>query len=94
MATLSTNLSKRHRQDPNISQRTTRKKKTTEPEWEESWVVANVLADGFKLKCRVYDIDPVDYDDRSGNAYVHVDSLRGQWPGIREQGYKIKKPNG
>ena len=94
VATLSTNLAKRHKQDPNIVWRTTTQRKTTEPEWEESWVVANVPRDGFKLKCRVYDEDPVDYDDRLGNVHVHVDSVTDGWGGIREQGFKIKKRMG
>lgn len=94
VATLSTNLAKRHKQDPNIVWRTTTSRKTTEPEWEESWVVANVPGDGFKLKCRVYDEDSMDHDDRLGNVHVHVDSLHDGWEGIQEHGYKIKKRMG
>jgi hypothetical protein len=64
------------------------------PEWNAEWIVANIPASGFKMKCRIYDEDPADHDDRLGNAHVHVGALNENWPGIREQTFKVKKRMG
>ena len=57
-------------------------------------MLANVPASGFRLKCRLYDEDPADHDDRLGNATIIVDRLDEKWSGIKEQAYKIKKRMG
>ena len=66
---------------------------STEPEWEQSWTVANIPASGFKLKVRVYDEDPGNHDDRLGNAHVHVHSLEGN-AGFKEKHFEIQKRSG
>lgn len=64
------------------------------PIWETSWVVANVPSSGFDLKCRLYDEDPADADDRLGNVHVRADWIDVGWPGIKEREYRVKKRMG
>jgi hypothetical protein len=94
IATLQTDLPKRHKEDPELKLRTPTIHRNTEPEWNTEWVVANVPASGFFLKCRLYDEDPADHDDRLGNVHVTVDGISDSWPGIKEQTYEIKKRMG
>ena len=94
LAQLNTSLRSRHKQDPRLRFRTTTKRRSTNPEWNEDWIIANVPADGFELKCRLYDEDPADHDDRLGNIHVRVDRLNEQWPGITERAYSVKKRMG
>ena len=94
MAQMNTRLPMRHKQDPRLRFRTTTKRRNVNPEWDENWIVANVPADGFELKCRLYDEDPADHDDRLGNVHVRVDRLSEQWEGIVEQPFDIKKRMG
>src|SRR5271170_4069876 len=94
IATLQTDLPKRHKEDPDLKLRTPTIHRNTEPEWNAEWVVANVPASGFFLKCRLYDEDPADHDDRLGNVHVTVDCSSDSWPGIKEQTYEIKKRMG
>jgi hypothetical protein len=94
IATLQTDLQKRHKEDPDLKRRTPTIHRNTEPEWNTEWVVANVPASGFFLKCRLYDEDPADHDDRLGNVHVPVDGISDSWPGIKEQTYEIKKRMG
>ena len=94
VATLNINLPTRHKQDPPMRFRTRTIRRSCDPEWNAEWVVANVPADGFALKARIYDEDPADMDDRLGNVHVHVDSLTQDFGGIKEQPYKIKKRMG
>lgn len=56
-ATLSTALPKRHKEDPDLVYRTRTIRRELEPKWEEEWIVANIPASGFRLKCRLYDED-------------------------------------
>lgn len=94
VAQLNTSLQPRHKEDPNFAVRTPTIRRNTDPEWNFEWVVANVPASGFKLKCRVYDEDPADHDDRLGNVHVSVHGLDESWPGIHNQPYKIMKKTG
>jgi hypothetical protein len=87
-------LPQRHKEDPPLTFRTPTIRRNTDPEWETSWTIANVPASGFRLKCRLYDEDPADHDDRLGNATVVVPSLSERWEGINNQSYKIKKRMG
>jgi hypothetical protein len=84
-------LQTRHKEDPPLRVRTPTIRRSTEPVWNTEWIVGNVPASGFKLKCRIYDEDPADHDDRLGNATIEVDEISEQWPGIHDQAYKIKK---
>jgi hypothetical protein len=93
-AQITSDLPKRHKQDPDVSFRTPTVRKNVNPVWDAEWIVANVPASGFHLKCRVYDEDPADHDDRLGNAHVLVDSIGEQWEGIKERSYHIKKRAG
>ncbi|RYP76635.1 hypothetical protein DL769_003595 [Monosporascus sp. CRB-8-3] len=92
-ATLTTALPKRHKEDPDLVFRTRTIRKTLEPEWEEEWVVANVPSSGFRLKCRLYDEDWPDPDDRLGNATILVSGVSEDWEGIPPPGgeFKVKK---
>ncbi|KUL87268.1 hypothetical protein ZTR_03380 [Talaromyces verruculosus] len=93
-AELRTDLPKRHKQDPNIIFRTPTVRRDVNPVWNAEWIVANVPASGFHLKCRVYDEDPADHDDRLGNAHVFVDRITENWEGIKERAYHLKKRAG
>jgi hypothetical protein len=91
MAELTTNLPKRHQEDPPLMLRTPTVRQNTNPVWNCEWIVANVPASGFKLKCRIYDEDPADHDDRLGNVHVVSSSVNEQWGGIKDAEYPIKK---
>lgn len=94
MATLTSKLATRHKQDPSMRWRTPTIRRNVNPTWNSEWIVANVPASGFALKARIYDEDPADHDDRLGNVSIHVDGLREGWEGIHEQTYKVKKRMG
>lgn len=85
-ATLKASNPKRHKEDPEVVHRTRTIRKTTEPEWNEEWVVANVPPSGFSLKCRLYDEDATDHDDRLGNVTIKVPQVYEQWEGIPPPG--------
>lgn len=85
-ATLKTSTAKRHKEDPDLVHRTRTIRRTTEPKWEEEWIVANVPATGFTLKCRLYDEDSPDKDDRLGNATLKVPRVYEEWEGIPPPG--------
>jgi hypothetical protein len=94
LAQIYTGLPTRHKEDPPLNFRTPTIRRNTDPEWEQEWIVANVPASGFRLKCRLYDEDPADHDDRLGNVVIMVPSLSEHWEGIHNQSYKIKKRMG
>jgi hypothetical protein len=95
LATLtSPRIQKRHKEDPDLRHRIKTIHKSTNPEWNEQWVVAGVPSSGFRLKCRLYDEDPRDHDDRLGNVTISASNIGESWPGIREHGYDIKKRMG
>jgi hypothetical protein len=66
-------------------------RQNTNPVWNQQWIVANVPASGFKLKCRIYDEDPADHDDRLGNVHIEAADITDAWPGIREQTFPLRK---
>ncbi|UKZ66283.1 uncharacterized protein TrAtP1_007458 [Trichoderma atroviride] len=45
---------------------------------------------GFTLKCRMYDEDVADKDDRLGNVTVNVGSISEDWPGIPPPGQEFE----
>jgi hypothetical protein len=94
IATLKIDLQKRHKQDPDLTFRTPTIRRNKNPEWNCEWIVAHVPASGFFLKCRIYDEDTLDHDDRLGNVHVHASGIGEHWGGIQEQAYKIKKRMG
>lgn len=94
VAQMYTGLPTRHKEDPPLTYRTPTIRRNTDPEWNQEWIVANVPASGFRLKCRLYDEDPADHDDRLGNVVIVVPSLSESWEGINNQSYKIKKRMG
>lgn len=91
LAVLKTSLPQRHKSDPDLRLRIPTIHRTTNPIWNAEWVVANIPASGFYLKCRIFDEDPADHDDRLGNVHVQVESITDDWKGVKEQKYKIKK---
>ncbi|KAK4162395.1 hypothetical protein QBC43DRAFT_321858 [Cladorrhinum sp. PSN259] len=95
-ATLTAAVPRRHKEDPPLTHRTKTIRKTTEPEWNEDWVVANVPASGFALKCRLYDEDWPDHDDRLGNVTIKIPSLDENWEGFGPEGriFAVKKRSG
>ncbi|RDW77314.1 hypothetical protein BP6252_05367 [Coleophoma cylindrospora] len=93
-ATLTSALPKRHKEDPDMTLRTKTIHKNVNPEWNQIWTVAGIPSSGFRLKCRLYDEDPSDHDDRLGNVTVNVGKLGSNWPGIRNEGFDIKKRMG
>ncbi|KAL7933017.1 hypothetical protein V8C35DRAFT_67457 [Trichoderma chlorosporum] len=90
VATLKGTQPKRHKEDPDLKYRTRTLHRTTEPKWEEEWVVSNVPPSGFTLKCRMYDEDVADKDDRLGNVTINVDSVSEDWPGIPPPGQEFE----
>jgi hypothetical protein len=92
-AHLRTSAPKRHKQDPDLTYRTPTLRKTTDPEWNAEWIVANVPASGFSLKCRLYDEDYPDHDDRFGNVTIKVPSVGEDWKGFPRPGqeFVVKK---
>lgn len=93
-ATLYTTLPKRHKEDPNLVHRTPTIRRTTEPKWEDEWIVANVPASGFKLKCRLYDEDWPDHNDRLGNVTITVPRVDENYQGFSRQEFQAKKRSG
>ncbi|KAG5998913.1 hypothetical protein E4U54_002101 [Claviceps lovelessii] len=89
-ATLKASNPKRHKEEPDLVYRTQTRRSTTDPEWNEEWVVANVPASGFTLKCRLYDEDSPDKDDRLGNVTVKVPQLSEAWDGIPAPGKEFE----
>lgn len=91
LAQLNTALQPRHKEDPPLRMRSPTAHRSTEPEWNWAWIVANVPASGFKLKARVYDEDPADHDDRLGNVHITVPHLTEDWEGIHQRSFKLRK---
>jgi len=91
---INTGLRTRHKEDPELRFRTHTIWKSTEPEWNEEWIIEHMPASGFKLKARIYDEDAANRDDRLGNVHVHVGALSENWEGIKNAPYKIKKRAG
>lgn len=91
LAQLNTALQPRHKEDPPLRMRSPTAHRSTEPEWNWAWIVANVPASGFKLKARVYDEDPADHDDRLGNVHITVPHLTEEWEGIHQRSFKLRK---
>ena len=89
-ASLRAAVPKRHKEDPELAHRTRTIHKETSPEWEDEWVVANVPSSGFSLKCRIYDEDYPDHDDRLGNVTIRVQHLDGDWGGFPPPGKEFK----
>jgi hypothetical protein len=94
VAQLSTSLPTRHKEDPPLQIRTPTIRQCTNPVWNCEWIIANVPSSGFRLKCRIYDEDPADHDDRLGNVHVIVDSITDGWAGIQDQSFPVKKRMG
>lgn len=94
-ATLSAPVPKRHKEDSPLVKRTRCIRNTVSPEWEEEWVVANVPSAGFKLKCRLYDEDYPDHDDRLGNVTFECTHIEEGWSlGPQGQWFDVKKRMG
>jgi len=93
-ATLTADVPQRHKEDPIMTYRTKTVRRSTEPEWEESWVVANVPSSGFRLKCRLYDEDYPDHDDRLGNFTFETSHIDEGWKGADHQDFEVKKRMG
>lgn len=93
-ATLTADLEKRHKVDPDMVLRTPTIHQNVNPVWNTEWVVAGIPSSGFRLKCRLWDEDPSDHDDRLGNVTIHVHHLDEKWPGIREEQFSVKKRMG
>lgn len=91
VAQLNTGLPTRHKEDPPLTMRTPTVRQSTDPVWNCEWIVANVPAAGFTLKCRIYDEDPADHDDRLGNVHVDVGPFNESWAGIHDHTYPIRK---
>ena len=89
-ATLKASNPKRHREDPDLTHRTRTQRRTVNPEWHEQWVVANVPASGFTLKCRLYDEDAPDADDRLCNVTIKVYQVSENWAGMPPPGKEFE----
>jgi hypothetical protein len=94
VAQIYTDLPSRHKEDPGLRMRTRTIRRKTDPVWNSEWIVANIPASGFRLKARVYDEDPVDHDDRLGNAHINIGRINESWTGIKDKAFPIKKRMG
>ena len=94
VANLECDIPSRHKEDPGLCWRTPTQRRSLEPEWNSEWIVANVPAKGFRLKCIILDEDPGNHDDRVGDIHVDVNQLTESWAGIKEQPYEIRKRKG
>lgn len=90
-AQLKTSLRPRHKEDPPMRFRSRTMRRNTEPVWDCEWIVANVPADGFEIKIRIYDEDPNLHDDRLGDVHIRVNGIGLDWEGIHEQAYKVRR---
>ncbi|KAF2280697.1 uncharacterized protein EI97DRAFT_428800 [Westerdykella ornata] len=90
VAVITTALPQRHKIDPPLTLRTPTVRESTNPEWNVEWIVANVPPSGFRMKCRIFDEDPADHDDRLGNAHIDTGPLDEEWAGIKNQGFPVK----
>lgn len=95
-ATLMTDVPNRHNEDPVLTYRTWTVKRSTEPEWNQEWVVANVPQTGFTLECRLFDEDDMDLDDRLGTVTIRVPHVDADWEGFGPDGktFPVKKRKG
>ncbi|KAB5522971.1 hypothetical protein GE09DRAFT_1293719 [Coniochaeta sp. 2T2.1] len=95
-ATLHADIPRRHKEDPPLTFRTRTIRKKTDPEWEQKWIVANVPKTGFTLKCRIYDEDWPDTNDRLGNVTIVVPHVDENWEGFGPEGkvFEVKKRAG
>ncbi|KAH8168192.1 hypothetical protein CIB48_g70 [Xylaria polymorpha] len=93
-AQLSTSLPKRHKDDPDLCHRTRTIRRCLEPKWEEDWIVANVPSSGFRIKCRLYDEDWPDHNDRLGNVTIYVNGINESWQGFTNKVFHVKKRMG
>ena len=93
-AEVKTALPTRHKEDPLLRFRSRTIWGTTEPEWNEQWIIEHVPASGFKLKIRLYDEDIRDTSDRLGNVHITVPKVDEKWEGFRERDFDIKKRSG
>lgn len=91
IAVLKTSLAQRHKEDPYLKLRTPTVHRNTNPVWNAEWIVANVPPSGFYLKCRLYDEDPADHDDRLGNVHINVANISDDYAGFKEHTYELKK---
>ncbi len=94
MAQVDTDLQRRHQEDPPLKFRTKTVWNNTNPEWNQEWILGHVPASGFRMKCRLYDEDQTNRDDRLGNVHITVGRISEDWEGIHSQGYKVKKRTG
>lgn len=83
-------VSTRHKEDPPLRFRSQTIHRSTEPEWNAEWIVANVPSSGFKLKLRVYDEDPADHDDLLGKVHITVPKIDGDWKGYKLESFPLK----
>lgn len=93
-AEFQTALPSRHKEDPAMAFRSRTAWRTTEPRWNQDWIIHHVPASGFRLKIRVFDEDASDKDDRLGNAHVDCRELNEAWEGIYNRDFKIHKSAG
>lgn len=95
-ATLTTEIPRRHKEDPPLTFRTRTVRKSTDPEWKQDWVVANVPKTGFTLKCRIYDEDYPDRNDRLGNLTINIPHVDENFEGFGPDGkvFDVKKRSG
>lgn len=95
IATLtSPGIRQRHKEDPDMKLRTRTIHRDTNPVWNQEWIVAGIPSSGFKLKCRLYDEDANDSDDRLGNVTVVVPHIGEDWKGMHEASFPVKKRMG
>lgn len=90
LATLRAANPRRHKEEPDLVHRTRTLRRRTSPEWEDEWIVANVPPSGFSLKCRIFDEDSADHNDRLGNVTIRVPHVGEDWEGFPPPGREFR----
>lgn len=86
------------REIQSLTYRTQTARRTRDPVFDAEWIVSGIPARGFKLSLILKDEDPGNYDDKLGEAHIHVPELKDRafqegWES-GEQEYKVHKRKG
>ncbi|KAJ9126314.1 hypothetical protein QFC24_002046 [Naganishia onofrii] len=93
MVTLNTpTLKSRHESDPPLRFRTRTHHGTTNPVWNDEWIIGGVPEAGFEMDVRIMDEDRMNHDDRLGDVKAVFYDIGGSaWTDVKERPMDIKK---
>lgn len=91
LAQIKTDRPTRHKEDPPLRFRSHALRRTTEPKWNASWVVAGIPSSGLTLNTRLYDEDPGDHDDRLGKVEFSTGRIDEGFKGFSQKEFEVSK---